>query len=122
VILADTSIWVDHFRSGNDELRRLLTNQQIVMHPFIVGELALGSLRDRKKVLAFLDMLPQVRGARLDEVRQMIEMRSLYSQGIGLTDAHLLASVFINPSTLLWTRGKRLSSVAEALGVRANLP
>jgi predicted nucleic acid-binding protein len=92
------------------------------MHPFIVGELALGSLRDRKKVLACLDMLPQVRGARLDEVRQMIEMRSLYSQGIGLTDAHLLASVFINTSTLLWTRDKRLSSVAEALGVRANLP
>jgi hypothetical protein len=67
-------------------------------------------------------MLPQVRVARLDEVRQMIEMRSLYSHGIGLTDAHLLASVFINPSTLLWTRDKRLSSVAEALGIRANLP
>jgi predicted nucleic acid-binding protein len=122
VILADTSVWVDHFRSGNDELRRLLTSRQIVMHPFIVGELALGSLRERVKILAFLDMLPQVRVARLDEVRQMIEMRSLYSKGIGLTDAHLLASVFINPSTLLWTRDKRLSSVAEALGVRANLP
>jgi predicted nucleic acid-binding protein len=122
VILADTSIWVDHFRSGNDELRKLLANQQIVMHPFIVGELALGSLRERTKILAFSDMLPQMRVARLDEVRQMIEMRSLYSQGIGLTDAHLLASVFINPSTLLWTRDKRLSSVAEALGIRANLP
>jgi hypothetical protein len=122
VILADTSIWVDHFRSGNDELRRLLTSRQIVMHPFIVGELALGSLRERKKVMAFLDMLPQVRVARLDEVRQMIEMRSLYSHGIGLIDAHLLASVFINPSTLLWTMDKRLSSVAEALGIRANLP
>jgi predicted nucleic acid-binding protein len=74
VILADTSIWVDHFRSGNDELRRLLTDRQIVMHPFIVGELALGSLRERTKVLAFLDMLPQVRVARLDEVRQMIDV------------------------------------------------
>jgi predicted nucleic acid-binding protein len=121
VILADTSIWVDHFRSGDDELRKLLTNRQIAMHPFIVGELALGSLRERAKTLAFLDMLPQMRVARLDEVRQMIEMRSLYSQGIGLTDAHLIASVLINPPMLLWTRDKRLSSIAESLGIRANL-
>lgn len=121
MILADTSIWVDHFRSGDDELRKLLTNRQIAMHPFIVGELALGSLRERAKTLAFLDMLPQMRVARLDEVRQMIEMRSLYSQGIGLTDAHLIASVLINPPMLLWTRDKRLSSIAESLGIRANL-
>ena len=91
------------------------------MHPFIVGELALGSLRDRAKTLALLDLLPQARVARLDEVRQMIEARRLYSQGIGLTDAHLIASVFITLSTLLWTRDKRLRSVAEGLGIHANL-
>ncbi len=121
MILADTSIWVDHFRAGDDELWSQLTNRRIVMHPFIVGELALGSLPQRAMVLAFLEQLPSVRVARLDEVRQMIEARSLYSRGIGLTDAHLIASVLINPSTQLWTRDKRLRGVAEDLGIHANL-
>jgi hypothetical protein len=122
MILADTSIWVDHFRSGDDELRLQLTSGRIVMHPFIVGELALGSLPQRTATLASLEQLPSVRVARLDEVLQMVEVRSLYSRGIGLIDAHLIASVFINPSTQLWTRDKRLRSVAEALGIHANLP
>ena len=122
MILADTSIWVDHFRSGNDELRKQLINRRIVMHPFIVGELALGSLSKRAATLAYLEHLPSVRVARLDEVRRMVEARSLYSQGIGLIDAHLIASVFINPSTQLWTRDKRLRCVAESLGIHANLP
>ncbi|MGA2887515.1 MAG: type II toxin-antitoxin system VapC family toxin [Terracidiphilus sp.] len=122
MILADTSIWVEHFRSGNDELRKQLTSRQIVMHPFIVGELALGSLEQRVTTLAFLERLPSVRVAQLDEVLRMIELRILYSGGIGLIDAHLIASIFINSSTLLWTRDKRLSSIAEDLGIRANLP
>jgi predicted nucleic acid-binding protein len=122
VILADTSVWVDHLRSENAEMRKLLDHGQIAMHPFIVGELALGSLKERAKTLAFLDLLPRVRVAQLNEVRQMIEARSLYSVGIGLTDAHLIASVYINPSTLLWTRDKRLRGVAESLGIHVNLP
>ncbi|MGA3263856.1 MAG: type II toxin-antitoxin system VapC family toxin [Terracidiphilus sp.] len=122
MILADTSVWVDHFRSGNDELRRHLASRNIAMHPFIVAELALGSLRDRARTLAFLDFLPRVRVARLSEVRQMIEARSLYSRGIGLIDAHLIASIFINPGTLLWTKDNRLRNIAEALGIHANLP
>lgn len=122
MILADTSIWVQHFRSGSDELRKLLVNGQVVMHPMIVAELALGSLGDRTRTLAYLDLLPQARMAQLNEVRQMIETRSLYSQGIGLIDVHLIASVFLNQPTLLWTRDKRLRTVAEALGIHANLP
>ncbi len=122
MILADTSIWIDHFRSGNKEMRRLLDDGQIVIHPFLVGALALGSLRERTKTLSFLDRLPCVRVARLEEVREMIESRSLYSQGIGLTDAHLIASVFITPSTLLWTQDKRLRSVAESLDIHVDLP
>jgi hypothetical protein len=121
VILADTSVWVDHFRSGDDQLRKELTGRRILMHPFIVAELSLGSLRDRTKTLAFLDLLPQARVAQLSEVRQMIEARSLYSRGIGLTDAHLIASIFLNPSTLLWTKDKRLRGIAEALGIHANI-
>jgi hypothetical protein len=120
LILADTSVWIDHFRSGNKELRRLLNQGQIVVHPFIITELALGSLKERSKTLALLDLLPQVRVAQLGEVRAMIEARRLYSLGIGLTDAHLIASVFINPPTLLWTRDKQLRKVAEGLGIHAN--
>jgi predicted nucleic acid-binding protein len=122
LILADTSIWLDHLRSGNGVLRKLLNEGQIVVHPFIIAELALGSLLERSKTLALLDRLPQARMARLSEVRLMIEARRLYSLGIGLTDAHLIASVFINSSTLLWTKDKPLRKVAEGLGIHANLP
>jgi hypothetical protein len=122
MILADTSVWVDHFRSHNAEMKKHLASRSIAMHPFIVAELALGSLRDRTRTLAYLDMLPQVRVAQLGEVRQMIEARSLYSQGIGPIDAHLIACIFLNPPTLLWTKDKRLRTVAETLGISANLP
>jgi predicted nucleic acid-binding protein len=122
LILADTSIWIDHFRSGNKELRKLLNEGRIVIHPSIVAELALGSLRERNKKLALLDLLPQVRVAHLSEVRRMIEARRLYSLGIGLTDAHLIAAVFINPFTLLWTRDRRLRKAAEGLGIHASVP
>ena len=121
MILADTSIWIDHLRSENKEMRTLLNQGQIVIHPFIVAELALGSLRERTKTLALLDLLPQVRAAQLKEVRLTIETRRLYGLGIGLTDAHLIASVFINPPTLLWTKDKRLRRVAEGLGIHASL-
>ena len=122
MILADTSVWVHHLRSGNNELRKLLNQGEIVIHPFIVAELALGSLRERSRTLALLDLLPQVRVAQLSEVRQMIETRRLYSLGLGLTDAHLLASLFINPPTLLWTRDKPLRTVSHVLGLHADLP
>jgi predicted nucleic acid-binding protein len=121
LILADTSVWIDHLRSGNKELRKHLDQGQIVIHPFIVAELALGSFQERAKTLALLDHLPQVRVAQMREVRLMIEARRLYSLGIGLTDAHLIASVFINASTLLWTKDKPLRKAAEALGIHANL-
>jgi predicted nucleic acid-binding protein len=121
LILPDTSIWIDHLRSGNKELHRYLNLGQIVIHPFIIAELALGSLRERTSALALLDLLPQVRVAQLSEVRLTIEARRLYRLGIGLTDAHLIASVFINSPTLLWTRDKRLRRVAETLGIHASV-
>ena len=103
-------------------MRRHLDQGQIVIHPFIVAELALGSFKERTKTLALLDLLPQVRVARLSELRLMIEARRLYNLGIGVTDAHLIASVFIDSPTLLWTRDKRLRQVAENLGIHASLP
>jgi predicted nucleic acid-binding protein len=121
LILADTSIWIDHLRCGNKQLRTLLDQGQIVIHPFIIAEIALGSLRERAKTLVLLDLLPQVRVARLSEVRLLIEARRLYSLGVGLIDAHLIASAFINSPTLLWTRDKRLRKAAEGLGIHASL-
>lgn len=122
MILADTSVWIDHLRSGNKDMRRYLDQGQIVIHPFIIAELALGSLKDRTKTLALLDLLPHVRVARLNELRLTIEARRLYNLGIGLTDAHLIASVLIDSPTLLWTRDKRLRQVAENHGIHASLP
>jgi hypothetical protein len=121
LILADTSIWIDHLRSGNKEMRKHLDEGDIVIHPFVIAELALGSLRERAETLALLDLLPQVRVAQLSEVRLTIEARRFYNLGIGLTDAHLIAAVFISPSTLLWTRDKRLRKAAEGLGIHASL-
>jgi len=121
LILADTSVWIDHFRSGNHEMRKQLNQGNIVIHPFIIAELALGSLRERTKTLALLDLLPQVKVAQLSEVRLTIEARRLYSLGIGLTDAHLIAAVLINAPTLLWTRDQRLRKAAEGLGIQATL-
>ncbi len=121
MILADTSVWIDHLRSGNQEMRKRLNRGEIVIHPFIIAELALGSLRERAKTLALMDLLPQVRMPQLAEVRLMIEARRLYNLGIGLTDTHLIASIFVNSSTLLWTRDKPLRKVAEALGIHAGL-
>ena len=122
MILADTSIWIDHFRSADREMGRRLQRGEIVTHPFIVAELALGSLRDRTRTLALLDLLPQVRVAKTGEVRTMIEQRRLYNLGIGLTDAHLIASALIDAATRLWTRDKALRRVSEALGIHAALP
>jgi predicted nucleic acid-binding protein len=121
LILADTSVWIDHFRSGDKDLQKALNQGQIVIHPWIIAELALGSLRDRAKTLATLDLLPRVRVAQLSEVRLMIESRRLYSLGIGLTDAQLIASIFLNPPTLLWTRDEPLRRVAGVLGIHAAL-
>jgi len=121
LILADTSIWIDHLRSENREMRKHLHQGNIVTHPFVIAELALGSLRERSKTLALLDLLPQLRMPNLSEVRLMIEARRLHGLGIGLIDAHLIASVFVNSPTVLWTRDKPLRKVAEDLGIHARL-
>lgn len=127
MILADTSIWIDHLRAGNKQLQELLNQGQIAIHPFIIAELALGSLKERGKTLALLDLLPQARVAQLSEVRHTIEVRHLYGLGIGLMDAHLIASIFINSALinspmLLWTKDKRLRAAAERLNIHAGLP
>jgi predicted nucleic acid-binding protein len=99
-----------------------LSSGQIVMHPFVVAEIALGSLRNRHERLSEMESLLEVKVAQLHEVRHMIEAHSLYSKGIGLTDAHLIASCLLTPGTQLWTRDGALQRAAATLGVLVNLP
>ena len=117
MILADTSIWVDHFRKRDAELQRQLLQNNITIHPFVVTELALGSLPNRHKTLADLELLPQVKIAHINEVRSMIESHSLFRRGLGFVDAHLLAATLITPGTVLWSRDKRLRSTAQVMGI-----
>ncbi len=121
MILADTSVWVDHFRKRDAELYRQLQRNNISIHPFVITELVLGNLPNRLKTTAYLDLLPTVQVAQMSEVRQMIEAHSLFRRGIGFVDAHLIASTLITPHTVLWSRDKRLRGIAEAFGIEANV-
>ena len=121
MILVDTSVWIDHLRRGDPRLSALLNTQKVLTHPFVAGELALGSLRQRAIVLGALRDLPQAATANADEVLAFIESRALAGQGIGYVDVHLLASVALTPGILLWTRDKHLRAVAERLGSHADL-
>jgi len=107
-------------RAGDRNLSKYLTEGLLLMHPFVAAELALGSLRDRNQVLQLLDLLPQAPVAVMTEVRHLIETRSLYALGIGLVDAHLIASVLMNPTMKLWTNDKPLRKVADALGIHVS--
>jgi predicted nucleic acid-binding protein len=122
MILADTSVWIDHLRSRIAAMEERLGRGQILMHPFIVAEIALGSLQNRRKRLGEMDAMLEVRVAQLNEVRHMVEAHALYAKGIGLTDAHLIASCLMTPGTQLWTRDGALRRVAGALGIVTNLP
>lgn len=120
MILADTSIWVDHLRASNLQMANLLNRGKIAMHPCIVAEVALGSLKNRRQKLGAMDSLRKVRVAQMSEVRHMIEAHSLYSKGIGLTDAQLIASCLLTPGTQLWTRDLALQKAAKGVGVVFN--
>ncbi len=117
MILADTSVWVQHFRSGEPELARLLDRGQILGHPFVTGELALGRIPERASILHGLERLPGSVVARHQEVLKLIDREGLAGSGLGYVDACLLASVRLTPEALLWTRDRRLNGVALKLGV-----
>jgi predicted nucleic acid-binding protein len=121
MILADTSVWVDHFRKRDAVLYQQLLRNNISTHPFIVTELVLGNLPDRQNAIASLDRLPMVKVAQLHEVRRLIETHSLFQRDIGFVDAHLIASTLITPHTVLWSRDKRVHDVAQALGLKADI-
>ncbi len=122
MILVDTSVWVEHLRRGDEGLADLLGKGLVLVHPFVIGELALGNLTQRQTILAALADLPQSPVASHDEVLHFIERTVLYGRGIGYVDAHLLAAVRLHGSAALWTRDKRLRESAAALEVAMGGP
>jgi predicted nucleic acid-binding protein len=122
VIFVDTSVWVDHLRVGDVILAGLLETSRVLVHPLVVGGLALGNLRQRQVILGHLRDLPQVEVATNGEVLQFIQRHDLAGLGIGYVDVHVLASAQLTSGSSLWTRDNRLSAVAEQLGLANKLP
>jgi hypothetical protein len=121
MILVDTSIWVDHLRANDGMLAGLLETGLVLMHPFVLGELALGHLRPREIVLRDLTNLPRATVATHAEIMHFIERNALYGLGVGFVDIHLLAAVRLTEGASIWTRDKRLGSLASQLGLAAAL-
>lgn len=119
MILADSSIWIDHLRSNDPGLQELLENEEIVIHPFVIGDLSLGHIPLYDEVMKMLSDLSVITRADDGEVRHLIRSRKLFRTGIGYVDANLLASVTISSSDRLWTRDTRLHRIAETFGVNA---
>ncbi len=117
LILVDTSVWIEHLRSSSTTLRGLLRDSLVLTHAMVAGELALGYLAQRETFLHSLTALPQSTSAMDAEVLAFIEGCRLYGRGIGYVDAHLLASTQLTPGARLWTRDRRLASIASEVGV-----
>ena len=117
MILVDTSVWVDHLRAGDQVLAGLLEAGKVLAHPFVIGELALGSLRQRDLVLSALQDLPQANVATDREVLYFVDWHRLFGLDVGYVDAHLLASVSLTAGAGLWTRDRRLGRAADRLGL-----
>lgn len=117
MILVATSVWIDHLRQNDEELARRLNDGEVMIHPFVIGELALGNLRNRAEVLTALRGLPQSLVATHEEALLFIEENALSGMRIGCVDAHLLAAVRLSPPALRWTRDKRLLSASTHLGL-----
>jgi predicted nucleic acid-binding protein len=119
--LVDTSVWVDHLRAGNAVLADALNNTHVWGHPWVLGEIALGSLKNRTAVLQALRHLPQAAVASSDEVLRLLEAEQLHNQGLGFVDVALLAATRLTPHTQLWTLDKRLAQVAHKMGLAAKM-
>jgi predicted nucleic acid-binding protein len=114
MVLIDTSVWVSHFQEGNPQLEALLMKGRVVCHPFIIGELACGNLKNRKEILSLLEALPAATTADHKEVLYFIEQHQLMGIGLGYVDVHLLASAHLS-TILFWTRDKKLREAAVKL-------
>ncbi len=120
MILDDTSVWINHLRTGDEALVAMLDEGRVLMHPFVLGELACDNLHNRDEVLSLLKNLPRSTQATDEEVLFFIERHSLMGRGIGYIEAYILASVSLDSPARLWTRDKRLRILAEELGLILN--
>jgi len=120
VILADTSLWIEHLRHGNSELGSLLQNNNVLAHPFVTGELACGNLANRQQILNTLEQLPQAVTASQSEVLYFIEHHQLMGCDIGYVDAHLLTSTSLCAPAKIITRDRKLETIALKLGLAAS--
>ena len=116
MVLADTSVWIAHFRAAQPGFEDMLSDGLILMHPFVVGELACGNLKNRARILDDLKALPRAKRASDEEVMYLIQDRNLSGRGLGWTDAHLLAAALLSRS-VFWTVDKRLAAAASDLGL-----
>ena len=114
MVLVDTSVWVDHFREGKAGLEKMLQQDRVVCHPFIIGELACGNLKNRAEILVLLKALPESVKADDEEILRFIEDRGLMGKGLGYIDVHLLASALLS-GVSLWTVDKKLHGIAREL-------
>ena len=116
MVLVDTSVWVAHLCEGNIGLEILLNDSSVVCHPFIIGELACGNLKNRVEILSLLNALPMATHAEHEEVMQFIANYNLMGKGLGYIDIHLLVSAMLTKIPL-WTLDKRLNRVSSILGL-----
>ena len=116
MVLVDTSVWVDHFRQGIPLLDDLLNVGEVATHPFVIGELACGNLKNRAEILRLFSSLPEVKVATHQEALHLVESQSLGGVGIGWIDVHLLSAALLS-RTPLWTRDLKLHAAAKALGI-----
>jgi hypothetical protein len=121
MILADTSVWIEHFRRGEPSLASLLSQGQVLLHPFVSGELACGNLRNRRQILADLGALPVADAATHNEVLRLVEQHKLWGRGIGWVDAHLIASALLSHCRL-WSLDRQLGRAADVAGVKPYRP
>ncbi len=117
MILIDTSIWIDHFRVPEGGVLTLLAAEDVLVHPFVIGEVMLGNMRGRQQIAAMMRLLPAAEVASYEEILSFITVNRLGGTGIGYVDAHLLAAIKLTTGSRLWSRDKRLARVAEELGI-----
>ncbi len=116
MVLVDTSVWIEYFRNGHPGLEELLNNANVAIHPFIIGELACGTMKNREEILNLLQTLDSSPEISLEEILHFIEMNKLQGKGIGFVDVHLLASSLLSDCKL-WTNDKKLYGIAQKTGI-----
>jgi predicted nucleic acid-binding protein len=116
MVLIDTSIWIDHFNRTDKTLQNLLNNYEAVIHPYILGELACGNIKNRKEILSLLNDLPSINKISDEEYYLFIDKNRLYGIGLGFVDIHLLASSMLS-RCLIYTRDNNLFLTAESLRI-----